>query len=159
MKPVACESSTRTRALWRPGQLADLGEGRYVAVHGEDAVGHDEAEAGGGGLAELGLEVRQVHVLVEQPLGLAQTDPVDDRRMVELVGEDGVLRSEQRLEDPAVRVEAGGEEDRVLHSEEAGHSLLELQMQGLRPADEAHAGQSVAPRVEGPRWAAASSSA
>ena len=55
---------------------------------------------------------------------------------------------EERLEEAAVRVEAGAEEDRVVGAEERGEPLLELAVQRLRPADEADRRHAVAPAVE-----------
>ena len=58
--------------------------------------------------------------------------------MVEAVGDDRVLIAEQRLEHAAIGVETGGEHDRVRFPQVLGDRLLELTMQRLRPADEAH---------------------
>ena len=148
MKPVAWQSSTITRGAVLLGQVADLRQRRDGAVHREDAVGHDQPEAAGLRLHELRLEVGHVGVRVDEALRLAQAHPVDDRGVVELVGDDRVVGAEERLEDAAVRVEAGGVEDRVLHPEEGGDPLLELEVQRLRAADEAHARHPVAPLVE-----------
>ena len=60
----------------------------------------------------------------------------------------GVLLAEQRLEQAAVGVEARGVEDRVLGAEELAELRLELLVDALRAADEAHAGHAVAPLVE-----------
>ena len=68
--------------------------------------------------------------------------------MVELVGDDRVLVAQERLEQPAVRVEAGAEEDRVVGAEERREPLFELAVEGLRSADEAHRRHPVAPAVE-----------
>ena len=57
------------------------------------------------------------------------------------------LLAEQRLEHAAVGVEAGGEEDRVVLAEMSGDRLLELAMQRLRAADEAHRGHAEAELV------------
>ena len=65
-------------------------------------------------------------VRVAVALGLAEPDAVDDRGVVERVGDDRVLLAEQRLEEPAVGVEARGVEDRVLGAEEARDGRLEL---------------------------------
>ena len=104
--------------------------------------------AGVRGLLEPCLELVHVAVRVAQPPRLAQTDAVDDRRVVELVGDDRVLLAEQCLEQPAVRVEARAEEDRVVGAEELGQAFLELAVHGLRPADEADRREPVAPAVE-----------
>jgi len=58
-------------------------------------------------LKRLGLEVGEIVVLVPVTLRLAEPDAVDDRGMVQLVGDDGVLGAEQRFEQAAVGIEAG----------------------------------------------------
>jgi hypothetical protein len=131
------------------GQVADAVQGRDVAVHGEHPVRHDEAEARGRGLPELVLEVPHVRVLVDEAFGLAEADAVDDGRVVEAVGEDGIFRAEERLEHPAVGVEAGRVRDRVVHPEEVRDPALEVEVQALRAADEAHARHPIAPGVQG----------
>ena len=60
----------------------------------------------------------------------------------------GVLIREERLEQAAVRVEARGEEDRVVGSEERGEPVLELPVELLGAADESHGGHPVAPAIE-----------
>ena len=130
------------------GEVADRVELGRVAVHREDAVGGDQPEARVGRLAEPRLELVHVPVRVAVPPRLAEPDPVDDRRVVELVGDDRVALVEQRLEDAAVRVEARAEEDRVLRAEERGEPLLELAVERLRAADEPDRGHPVAPPVE-----------
>jgi hypothetical protein len=153
-RPVLAHETGRVRVVdehERPvlvREIADLGEGRDGAVHREDAVGHDHAEARGRGLLQLRFEVRHVRVRVDEALGLAQAHAVDDRRVVQLIREDRVVGTEQRLEDAAVRVEARDVEDRRLHPEERGDAPLQLLVQRLGAADEAHAGQPVAPLVE-----------
>ena len=94
------------------------------------------------------LEVGHVVVGVAEPLGLAEADAVDDAGVVEGVGDDRVLLAEQRLEEAAVGVEAGGVEDRVLGAEEARETGLELLVDVLRAADEAHRGHAEAVLVE-----------
>ena len=64
-----------------------------------------------------------------------------------------VLLAEHRLEDAGVGVHARREEQRVLGAEELGQPLLELAVDVLGAADEAHRGHAVAaglePRVGG----------
>ena len=73
---------------------------------------------------QLLFQVGHVAVGVAVALGLAQADAVDDRRVVERVGNDRVVFVEQRFEQAAVGVEAGGVEDRVFGAEEIGDRLL-----------------------------------
>ena len=83
-------------------------------------------------------------------LGFAQPDPVDDRGVVEAVGDNRVLFIQERLEHAAVGVEAGGEEDGVLLAEVPGDRRFELAVQRLRAADEAHRGHAEAEFVHRP---------
>ena len=69
--------------------------------------------------------------------------------MVEAVGDDRVLFPEQRLEHSAIGVETGGEHDRVVLAQVLGDRLLELAMQRLRAADEAHRSHAEAELVHG----------
>ena len=94
------------------------------------------------------FEIGHVVVGVAEALGLRQPHAVDDRGMVQRVGDDRVLLAEQRLEQAAIGVEAGAVEDRVLHAEEGGNLRLELLVLLLRAADEAHRGHAVAVAVE-----------
>ena len=128
-------------------EIADALEVCDVAVHGEDAVGRDQLDAAVLRLLELRLEVFHVVVVIAQALCLAQTHTVDDRRVVQLVGDDRVLRSEQGLKETAVRIEAGRIEDRVLHARELRDARFELLVDALRAADEADGGKTEAPLV------------
>ena len=131
------------------GEVADRGQVGDIAVHGEHAVGGDQAETRAGGLGQLGIEVGHVVVQVAEPLGFAQADAVNDAGVVQLIGNDRVLRPEQRLEQAAVGVEAGGVKDGVFGAEELADLGLELLVDALGAADEADAGHAVAPLVNG----------
>jgi hypothetical protein len=63
--------------------------------------------------------------------------------MVEFVGNEGILLVKKRFEKPAVRVETGGVEDRVIGAHETGNRLFEFLVQALGPADEPHGGEAV----------------
>ena len=132
----------------RLGEVADPVQRRIRAVHREDPVGDDHDATGAGGRLELGGEVGHVGVAVAQPPSPAQPDPVDERRVVQLVGHDGVLGTEEGLEDPAVGVEARRVEDRRGQSQEVGETALELGMRDLGPADEPHRRQAEAPLLQ-----------
>mmetsp|Transcript_49423 Transcript_49423/g.122833 ORF Transcript_49423/g.122833 Transcript_49423/m.122833 type:complete len:400 (+) Transcript_49423:187-1386(+) len=145
--PLACraEEACRVALVYKhlrvvlASERADLVEWRDVAVHREGAVGRDEARARALRGDELLLQVRHVEVLVPEAFGLAQPDAVDDRRVVERIGEHGVLLRQDGLEETCVGVETGGEEDGVLCAVEGGDGVLELLVDVLRAADEAHA--------------------
>jgi hypothetical protein len=68
--------------------------------------------------------------------------------VVQRVGDDRVVLAQQRLEQAAVGVEGGGVEDGVLGAQEARQALLELLVDVLRAADEAHRAHPVAVRAQ-----------
>ena len=68
--------------------------------------------------------------------------------MVELVGDDRVLRVEQALEETAVGVEAAAVQNAVLHAVELGDQSLQLLVDVRRTADETHGGQSESVSVQ-----------
>ena len=97
-----------------PGELDDLRQRRDVAVHREDAVGDDQ-RAAPLGLAQAPREVVDVAVVVDEGLGPRQPAAVDDRGVVELVGEDDLAARRASAETtPSVRQVAGAEQQRRL---------------------------------------------
>ena len=91
------------------------------------------------------IQFGHVGVGVAVAHGLAQTHAVDDRRMVQRVGDNGVLLTENRFED------AGGVEDRVLGAEVVGYGFFELFVDVLTAADETHRRHAVAAVVRSKR--------
>ena len=72
------------------GELDELGQRGDVAVHREDAVGDDQRAAALGLTGDPPGEVLDVAVVVDERLGAREPAAVDDRGVVELVGEDHV---------------------------------------------------------------------
>ena len=126
MKPDGVRIVDHHQGVVLVGQIADAGQVGDDAVHRKDAVGGDHAEPGAGRLLELLLQVGHVVVLVAEPLGLAEPHAVDDAGVVQLVGDDRVFGAEERLEQPAVGVEARRVEDRVLRAEELAELPLRV---------------------------------
>ena len=148
MNPVACESSTTTVAPCRSASSQMPGSGAIVPSIENTPSVTTRRDARARGLAQPGLELAEVAVVVAQALRLRQADAVDDARVVERVRDDRVLLAGQRLEQAAVGVEAGRIEDRVVGAEEGGEPALELAVHGLGAADEAYRGHAVAVAVE-----------
>ena len=130
------------------GELADAAQIGDEAVHGEHPVGRDQAGARPARLLQALLQLRHVAVGVTVALRLAQADAVDDARMVQRIRDHRVALVEQRLEQPAVGVEARGVQDHILGAEVARQALFQLLMARLRAADEAHRGHAVAELVQ-----------
>ena len=125
-------------------QRSDLVEFRDEAVHREGAIGADQlgARASRVGGLQLRFQIGHVAIGIAEAFGLAQADAVDDRGVVQRVGDHGVFLAQQRLEQATVGIEAGGVEDGVLGTEERGDLRLQLLVQILRAANEAHAGHA-----------------
>ena len=62
--------------------------------------------------------------------------------MVQAVGDDRILRPQQRLEQTAIGVETGGEQDRIILAQELRQALLQLAVNVLGAADEADGGHA-----------------
>ena len=81
-----------------------------VALHREDAVGEDQLEPGSLRRLQLVFEVSHVRMLVHGGLtlrdGLGEADGVDDRRVIQLVGDDDVLLAQQGGAKALIRVPA-----------------------------------------------------
>ena len=105
--------------------FAELGE---IAIHGKHAVGddHDAALVFAAGLFQLGFEVRHVAIGVAIARRLAEADAVNDRGMVQGIGNDGVLLAEERFEHAAIGIKTGGIEDGIFHLHIAGDAGFQL---------------------------------
>jgi hypothetical protein len=68
--------------------------------------------------------------------------------VVQLIADDGVVFTQQRLEEPAIGVKGGGVEDGVLGAQKTCQARFQRLVQILRAADEAHRGQAVAMRSQ-----------
>ena len=122
------------------GEVADGGEIGEITVHGEYTVRDDQNATRALRFNQLRAEVGHVVVFVAEPLGFTEAHAVDDGGVVEFVGNDGILGAKQRLEQPAVCIKAGRVKNGVLRAEELGELALELLVDFLRAANEAHAG-------------------
>ena len=87
----------------------------------------------------------EVGVLEAESLRLAESDPVNDAGMIQLIAQDRVLGAEEGFKEPAVGVHARGVEDGIAGAQEPRDCLLELLMDCLGAADEADGRQAVAP--------------
>ena len=121
-------------------QIADTAQICDDAIHREYAVRRDELDAGAVfvGLDELLFQIRHIVVVVAVTCRLAEPYPVDDARVIELVGNDRILRRQNRLKKSAVRIEAGGIQNCILRAEKGADLCFELLVNVERTADKAH---------------------
>ncbi len=131
--------------------VADRAECRQiadVALHAEDAVGDDPDLAGHVGVRlggdKLLAQVVEIAVLVDTLVDALldhrrEPDAVDDRSVVELVGDDEIARLAERREDRFVRIPAAREGVRRLDTVELGDAILKTLVAVEGAADESHA--------------------
>ena len=67
--------------------------------------------------------------------------------MVELVGDDSVLCTQNGFEQPCIGVKAGCVQDRVFHAEEVRDALFECLVNALGTANESYGSQAETPGV------------
>ena len=97
--PIPCESSTISVAPSLVGHRRELRDRRQVALHAEHAVGDDQAPRQRGRVGDRAPQAVDVPVLVDGLVaGARQAHPVDDRRVVEPVGEHRRVAVAERVE-------------------------------------------------------------
>ena len=124
-------------------QLANLIERTYIAVHGEYAIGSDDAEALCLRFLELLLEVGHVGILIAITDSLAEANAVDDRCVIEGIGDNSILVRQERFKKATISIEASGVEDSIFGAEEVRDSALELLMGILRATNETHGSHTI----------------
>src|SRR5262249_54998608 len=117
-------------------------------VHAEDAVRGDQTQPGLLRFLEPPFQLGHVIVSVTEAVGLAQAHSVDDAGVIQLVRQDRVFFSKDRLEEPTVGVPARRVKDRVVLAEEAGNGSFKSLVQILGATDESHGGQTIPVMVE-----------
>jgi hypothetical protein len=129
--------------------LEDVGQFGDRAFHREDAVRPNHPSLGSFGLGKLGAEVVHVAVLVDGRRAfcdrLGEPHRVDDRRVIECVGDDEVPLLRDRRGEAFVGIPRRHEAERSLAADELRQPLLELAMDREGSADEPHARR---PRAE-----------
>ena len=131
-----------------PGaHVEEIVEGRDVAVHREHGLG-DDHRACRVGLEEKLVDVRRVAVPVHREWCLREATPVDERRVVQLVGHHEHVRARERREHAQVGREPGGEQHRVVGVLPLGERGFELGVHGARAHDEARRARSRTPAVD-----------
>ena len=69
--------------------------------------------------------------------------------MVQGIGNNSVVCSQEAFKQPAVGVKAGGKQNRVFRAEKLGKTFFQLTVKGLRAADKTHGRHAETPLVDG----------
>jgi len=148
MKPVACESSTSPRRRRRAARSSDLTEPGDEGHPSRTPVGGDEARARALRLPQALLQFCHVAVGVAVALRLAQANAVDDARVIERVEITASRSSRSVSNRPPLASKQ--DEYRITSSvpRNPARPLLECLVGGLRAANEAHRGHTVAVLID-----------
>ena len=124
------------------GERADFVERRGVAVHREDAVGDDEPAPRVGSLAQQVFQLTHVIVRVDVARRLRQSHAINNRAVVQLVGEKVVALAHQLRNQPGVDGEASLVVDGGVTALELGDALLQPDMQVHVACNRPHAARA-----------------
>ncbi len=121
-------------------QVADAFQIGNHTVHWEHAVGGNQHVtcAGCTRFLQALFQLNHVVVGIAETLRFTQAHAVDDRGMVQGVGDNGVFCAQQRFKQAAVGIKTGGIQNGVFHTEEACQLLLQRFVAVLGTADETH---------------------
>ena len=130
-------------------QRQNLVQRSHIAVHREHTVGNDDAETLSLSFFQAVFQFGHVAVGIAVTFSLAKTNPVDNRSVVQGIGNDSVLISEKRFEHTAVGIEAGRVQNSVFRPEEFGDLAFQFLVQVLGTADETDRTHAIASFVHG----------
>ena len=116
------------------GQREQFRQGREIAVHAEYRVGENQLAPGAALLQPTGERVR-IAMRIAHVLGAGQQGGVDQRGVIQLVGENGVVAPDQRGGDGQIRHIAGGEVQRPLPPDERRELLFQFRVRSQVAAD------------------------
>jgi hypothetical protein len=94
-------------------------------------------------------EIVDVVVAVAVSGCLAEPNSVYDAGVIQRIADDGVLGTQERLEEAPIGIKTGGVKDRVFCSEKPGQAGLEFLVDRLGAADETDRGHAIAPAFQG----------
>ncbi len=133
-----------------PGQLHDPIHGCHVAIHREHPIRDNHPETLLLGLFQFLFKVVHIRVGIPVTFRLTEAHPINDRSMIERVGDNRVVTREKRIEESPVRVKARSIQDGIVGVEKFADRPFQLLMIILRTADKADRRHTVSPLVECP---------
>src|ERR1700744_2440520 len=130
-------------------EITDLVELGNSAVHTKGTIGNDDPAARTLSRLQLLFKVRHIVMLVPVTLSFAKPDTIDNGRMIQLIGDDGILFAKQRFKNTSVGIKSRSIKDGVFSAKESGYLFLKLFVNVLRAADETATAHPISPRVDG----------
>src|SRR6266852_7508519 len=133
------EHAERVRVVdQKPGvvafaQIEQRRQQRDVAVHAEYAIGDDQPRSRAG-FGQRSRQETEIGVRVANHPGARQAHAVDQRSVIECVGENRILRAGERGNGADICLIAGGKKQRPRHLHELGELRFEALVEGAVPA-------------------------
>ena len=124
-------------------QFVNLIQRTYIAVHREDTVGRNDTETLCLCLLQFGFEVRHIAIRIAITDCLTQAYAVNDRGMVQRIGDDGIFFGQQRFKQTTIGIKTCGIKDGIFGAEEIGDNPFELFVGILRTTDETYGRHTV----------------
>ncbi len=96
----------------------------HIAIHAKYPIGYndDVTNAVFTRLLQLQLQVGHVVILVAITLCFAQSNPIDDRGVVEAIAHNGIFLAKKRLKNTPIRIKCCGIQNGIVGLVEAGNS-------------------------------------
>ena len=128
--------------------VTETGQRAQVAVHAEHAVGDEQRSLSARKVREDRASRRDVAVRKHFDRRATQASAVDDARVIQLVGHDDVVATEERSDGTGIRREATLEDDGGFCFLERREPAFELHVDLHRAGDRSHGARADAERRE-----------
>src|SRR6185503_11760225 len=119
-----------------------------VAVHAENRLGNDHTARSVLSLFEIGFELIEITMIVNEGLCARQSATVDNARVIEPIAENHVALARKRRENPRVRLKSGIEYQRRLGAFKSRKPIFQLFMEGHITGDQARRARATAVMID-----------
>ena len=120
----------------------------HIAVHREHTIGYNQSETTLLCRLKLLFQVGHIGIGITIPLCFAQTHTVNDRSMIERIGDYRIFVGKQWFEHTTVGIETGSIQNGVFSVEEFSYFCLQRLVSILRSANKPHRCHAITPFVE-----------
>ena len=122
-----------------------------IAIHGKHAIRHDYNTAFVFAFGFLKLEFKISHIAIGVAVArcFAQADTINDRGVVQGIGNDRVMLAKERLKHAAICIKTGSIQNRVLHLQVVRKTGFQLHVQIRCSADKADGRHAKTVAVQG----------
>ena len=130
-------------------QIANAFQVGNHAVHREHTIGGNQhmTRTGFTRFFQTCFQLLYIVVGIAIAFSFTQTHTINNRRVVQCVGDNGVFRAQQRFKQATVSIKAGRVENRIFHPQECRQFLFKLFMAVLSAANKTHRSHAETVRI------------